>query len=284
MTHMTMVDDSPGSVTKGHEISVPVTIVETPPVRVFCLRAYRNTPYGKEIAGDAFMEKIDEKIRKALTLPKKPDADALKRIEAQADSVSDVHVLAFTTPSLCGFGKKSHEVLEIAVGGKTPKEKLEFAKGLLGKEVKVSDVIKDGEFVDAIAVTRGKGWQGPVKRFGISMQRRKATNKYRHVGTLGPWHPARVMYTVPMAGQMGYHNRTEQNKRVLRVGEAKDRITPDGGFLNYGVVKNDYVVVKGSLPGPAKRLVRLRKAMRMPGAKPVKPEIKFVSLDSKQGL
>jgi len=284
MTHVMMVDDDPGSVTKGHEICVPVTIVETPPIHVFCLRAYLNTPYGKFIAGDAFADKIDEKVRKELTLPKKFDAEALKRIEAQAGTISDVHILAFTSPALCGFGRKSIDVLEIAVGGKTPKEKLEFAKGLLGKEVKVTEAVKDGEFFDTIAVTTGKGWQGAVKRFGISMQRRKATNRYRHVGTLGPWHPARVMYTVPMAGQMGYHNRTEHNKRVLKVGAAKDRITPDGGFLNYGVVKNDYVLVKGSVAGPVKRLVRFRKAIRMPGAKVAKPEVKFISLDSKQGL
>jgi len=284
MTHITMTDDDPGSVTKGHEIMVPVTVVEAPPIYVFCLRAYAKTPYGKKIIGDAFVEKFDEKIRKELTLQKKFDADALKKIEAQADSISDVHVLAFTAPGLCGFGKKSRDVLEIAVGGKTGKEKLEYAKGLLGKEVKASDAVKDGEFFDAIGVTKGKGWQGAVKRFGVSMQRRKATNRYRHVGTLGPWHPAFVMYTVPMAGQMGYHKRTEHNKRVLKVGSPKENITPNGGFLNYGVVKNDYLLIKGSVSGPSKRLVKIRKAIRMPGAKPVKPEIKFIALESKQGV
>jgi len=284
MTHITMVDDAAGSVTKGHEVCIPVTVLEAPPLHVFCLRAYKPTPYGKAIVGDAFADKIDEKVRKALTLPKKFDNDALKKIEAQADSVSDVRVLAYTSPGQCGFGKKVHDVMEIAVGGKNGKERLEYAKKLLGTDVKAADVVKDGEFVDTLAVTKGKGWQGAVKRFGVSMQRRKATNRYRHVGTLGPWHPAFVMYTVPMAGQMGYHKRTEHNKRVVKVGSAKDRITPDGGFLNYGVVKNDYILIKGSVGGPAKRLVRLRKAMRMQGAKTLKPEIKSISLDSKSGL
>jgi len=285
MTHVKLVDDTPGSVTKGHEIGVPVTVIETPPIFVFCLRAYKKTAYGSGVALDVFAEKIGAKVSKALTLPKKFDhAAAMKKLEEISGSVSDVRVLAFTSPSLCGFGKKSVDVMEIAVGGKNAKEKLEFAKGVLGKEVKVGDFVKDGEFVDLAAVTTGRGWQGAVKRFGISMQRRKATNKYRHVGTLGPWHPARVMYTVPMAGQTGYHNRVEVNKRVLKIGAAKERITPDGGFPQYGVVKNDYVLIKGSVAGPKKRLIRLRKAIRMQGAKPAKPEIRFVSLDSKQGI
>jgi large subunit ribosomal protein L3 len=284
MTHLRMVDDTAGSVTKGHEISVPVTVIEVPRLHVFCVRAYKKTPYGTFVAGDAFEEKFDKDIAKELTLPKKADKDALKKVEAQLGDVSDVRVLAYTSPSECGFGRKSADVLEIGVGGKTPKEKLEFAKGILGKDVKASDVFKDGEFVDAIAVTAGKGWQGAVKRFGISMQRRKSTGKYRHVGTLGPWHPARVMYTVPMAGQTGYHKRTEYNKRVLKVGAAGEHITPAGGFPNYGVVKGDYLLVKGSVAGPCKRLVSFRKALRMPAQKPAKPEIKAVSLDSKQGI
>ncbi len=282
MTHATMIDDDAGSVTKGHEIAVPVTVLEAPPLFVFCLRAYKDTPYGKKIAADVFAEKIDEKVRKKLTLPKN-NKMSMKDLDSIASSVSDVRVLVFTSPSLAGFGKKMPEVMEIAVGGKDGKAKLEYAKGILGKEVKVSDAVKDGEYFDTIAVTTGKGWQGAVKRFGVSMQRRKATGRYRHVGTLGPWHPAFVMYTVPMAGQMGYHHRTEHNKRVLKVGGAKERITPDGGFLNYGVVKNDYVLVKGSVGGPMKRLVRLRKAMRRQGEKVLKPEMKFISLSSKQG-
>lgn len=281
MTHAMMIDDDAGSVTKGHEIAVPVTVLEAPPIFVFCVRGYVETPYGRKTAADVFAGKIDEKTRKKLMLPKKPKSD-LKALESA--SLSDVHVLAFTSPSLTGFGKKMPEVMEIAVGGKDAKAKLEYAKGILGKEVKVSDAVKDGEYFDTISVTTGKGWQGAVKRFGISMQRRKATGKYRHVGTLGPWHPAFVMYTVPMAGQTGYHKRTEHNRRVLKVGGAKERITPDGGFLNYGVVKNDYLLLKGSVGGPMKRLVRLRKAIRMQGVKPAKPEMKFISLGSKQGV
>lgn len=93
------------------------------------------------------------------------------------------------------------------------------------------------------------------------------------------------MWTVPMAGQMGYHQRTEYNKKILRIGDAKDAgdINPAGGFVKYGLVKNDFIMVKGSLPGPSKRLVMLRKAVRPHGKHDDAPEISFISTASQQG-
>lgn len=284
MSHVMMIDDEPGSITKGHEISVPVTVVETPPLFVFGFRCYEKTPYGERVACDVLAENIDKKVQKRLRLWKKFDIQAaLKKADEKSTSFSDVRVLVMTAPHRTPLRKKKPERMEIALGGKDVREKLEQAKKLLGKEVRVGDVFKDGEYVDAIAVTKGKGWQGAVKRFGVSLQRRKATGKRRHVGTLGPWHPAFVMYTVPMAGQTGFHKRTELNKRILKVGTEKENVTPNGGFMNYGVVSNDYLLVKGSLPGPTKRLIRFRKAMRTM-LKPVKPEIRSLSLESKQGV
>jgi len=169
--------------------------------------------------------------------------------------------------------------MEIACGGKDLKEKEDYAKSLLGKELRVSDVFKVGEFVDASGVTAGRGWQGPVKRFGIAVQRRKATGKRRHVGTLGPFHPAIVAYTVPQAGQMGYHTRTEFNKMIIKIGADGREITPKSGFPHYGIVKNEYVLVRGSVPGPAKRLVKLRVAVRQPEPKDVK--LTMVSTESR---
>ena len=88
-----------------------------------------------------------------------------------------------------------------------------------------------------------------------------------------------------MAGQMGYHQRTEYNKKILKIGEAEkaDEINPDGGFVKYGIVKNNYLLLKGSLPGPSKRLVMLRKAMRPHGKHDDAPQISYISTASKQG-
>jgi large subunit ribosomal protein L3 len=274
-----MIDDTPGSPTKGHEISVPVTVVETPPLFVFGLRAYSRGASGLKTFSDVYAKDIN--IAEMLNLKKSNYEEALKKIEENVDRVCDVRVLAVTAPYKTGFGRKKPDVVEIAVGGKNAKEKLEFCKGILGKEVRVSDVFAEGERVDVVSVTKGKGWQGAVKRFGVHLQRRKATGRRRHVGTLGPWHPARVMYTTPMAGQMGYHKRTEHNKRILKIAKGEE-VNPKGGFLNYGVVKNECVLVKGSVGGPCKRLVKFRKAMRIT-EKPAKPEIKYISKESKQG-
>ena len=85
-----------------------------------------------------------------------------------------------------------------------------------------------------------------------------------------------------MAGQMGYSKRTEYNKRILKI-DSHD-ITPKGGFLNYGVLKNEYAVVKGSVPGSKKRLVRMRTCIREPIHLPKgAPKITFISTRSQQG-
>jgi len=103
-------------------------------------------------------------------------------------------------------------------------------------------------------------------------------------GTLGPW-LSWVRSTVPQAGQMGFHKRTEYNKRILKIGENGEEITPEGGFPHYGFVRNEYVVVHGSLPGSVKRIIRMRHAIRYTkGVKVEKPEIAYISTTSKQGV
>ncbi|MCK4714719.1 MAG: 50S ribosomal protein L3, partial [Candidatus Aenigmarchaeota archaeon] len=278
MTSISYVDDS-ASPSKGLEISSAATVLEVPPITVYGLRAYAKGYMGKQTLCDVVTD--DAKILKTLGFVKRPDGT--KRIEAKLEELANVTLLVFTNPAFTGIGAKKPVRMELAVGGKSLKEKYEYCKSVLGTQLRFSDIFKDGEYVDSIAVTKGKGWQGPVKRFGVRQQRRKSTGKRRHVGTLGPWKPSKVMYTAPQAGQMGYHRRTEYNKRILKIGSKPEEIVPKGGFPHYGVVKNDYVVLRGSIAGPAKRLVKLRKALRKQDA-PKKPEVKFISLRSKQGV
>jgi large subunit ribosomal protein L3 len=68
----------------------------------------------------------------------------------------------------------------------------------------------------------------------------------------------------------------------VKIGENGEEITPKGGFLNYGIVRNDYVLLKGSVPGPKKRLVRLSRAIRAP-PKLDAPDIVYISKESQQG-
>lgn len=266
MTHVSYVDQSE-SPTKGKEIVSAATVLEVPPLVVYGIRGYKKGGSAGDILCD------DEKILKSAGIKK-----GKSKKELNADELSDVRLLVAMQPSKTGFGKKHPEKCEIGCGGEDISGKLEYAKGLIGKELKFSEVFKPGEYVDVTAVTKGKGWQGPVKRFGIKIQRRKATGKRRHVGTLGAFHPAYIIYTVPQAGQMGYHRRTEINKLILHSGEKTEEVNPISGFPKYGKLKNDYVIIKGSIAGPAKRLVKLRLAMRKDTPAPEQP-VKYISLD-----
>jgi len=267
MSHVSHIDQTE-SPAKGQEVVSAVTVVEVPPMIVYGVRCYDKM----NSIGDILTE--DEKIRKVLGIKSK------NKPEFKEEEVEHVRLLVYAQPDKTSARGKHVESMEIGCGGKDSKEKLEFAKSLLGKEVKISEVFKPGEFVDIIAVTKGKGWNGPVKRFGTALQRRKATNKRRHVGCLGAFRPGYVMYTAPQAGQMGYHKRTEINKEILKLGTNVDEINPSSGFTKYGFVRNDYVVLRGSVPGPVKRMVKLRLAVRDNGAAK-EPQLIHVSREAR---
>lgn len=289
MTHVVMVDDVKNSLTEGMEISVPVTVVETPAVRVAAVRAYTADSSGEKALSEAWAADLDESLGKTIALPKQSNTeDALAKIESMIDGgkVSDIKVITYTLPKkLTGVPKKNADIMETAVRGSDVKAKLEYAKSILGAEIKITDVFNEGAFVDVAAITTGKGTQGPVKRWGINLMKGKHSRQgsLRQIGTLGPFHPAHVSWRVPQMGQTGYHQRTEYNKRILKVGTDGEEITPAGGFLNYGLVRGEYILIKGSIPGPSKRLVRLRDPMRSKVPAMGEPEIVHVSTQSKQG-
>ncbi len=285
MTHVLMIDDRKTSLTSGQNLAVPVTVVEAPPVFVFGLRLYTKGERGLRVMKEVWAKDLPKYLDRVLNLPKQKDpseglAEADKLV--QGGKVSEVRVLCCTQPHLIKL-KKTPEVFEIPLGGSTAAEKLEFAKRILGKEVRVSEVFKAGEYIDVVSITKGKGFQGPVKRWGVKILPRKTEGGTRQVGTLGPWKPSKVMWSVPQAGQMGYHQRTEYNKRILKLGENGAEVTVEGGFLRYGPVRGDYVLISGSIPGPSKRFVLLKKASRMPSQSPVAPTLTYISLSSKQG-
>jgi large subunit ribosomal protein L3 len=118
-------------------------------------------------------------------------------------------------------------------------------------------------YVDVLGITKGKGVEGPITRFGVKRKQHKSRKTVRAVGVIGPWHPAAVMYTIARAGQMGFHQRTETGKRILVVGDAAaNPVTPPGGFGHFGNVAGEYAIVRGSVPGPASRFVMVRMKVR----------------------
>ena len=284
MTHVFMVDYRKKSNTAGQEVMTPATVVEVPPLKVAAMRLYGREPYGLKSLGEAWTKKLDKELSRRTPLPvnvKRP-SEVLKSIKE--DDVEDVRLLVYTQPKLVsGVPKKAPEIMELRVTGGTIHDRIEYAHKKLGKQIDVSDFVTDGKMVDIMGVTNGKGWQGAVKRWGVKVLSHKNSKKRRKVANTGPKRPGYIKPTVPQAGQTGYHHRTEYNKRILKIGKNPDEINPKGGFLHYGVVKNKYVLIHGSIPGPSKRLVKMRDATRF-GGETVVPEIRYVSRESKQGV
>ncbi len=277
MTHMLMVDDSE-SPAKGTEVSRAVTVLEVPKIHIYGLRAYKKSYIYKEVSNEVYDSKLAVNV--GIKATKNTDISKLKTI---ANDLIDVTALAYLDAGSLSFGNKRVMRFEIPVGGENALSKISFIEGFMGKEVKINDFIKPGEYLDLTSISKGKGWAGVIKRFGVSRQYRKATGKVRHVGTLGAWHPPKVLFTVPHSGHKGYNYRTEINKRVLKIGNEKDTksINIKGGFTNYGNINNEFIVIDGSIPGSAKRLIRLRKAIRNK-TKVKEPQIVYTSLESKQ--
>ena len=170
------------------------------------------------------------------------------------------------------------------IGGGTIQQQFEYAKQLLGKTVAPEEVFKDGQYIDVAGVTVGKGFQGPVKRWGVTKLQHKGRKTKRGIATLGPWNPHHLMYSIARAGQMGYHQRIEFNKRILKIGKDGKEVTVKGGFVRYGEVNGPYMIIEGSIPGVEKRQIRLRVPARPPTEVPdIAPPLTYISLDSSQG-
>jgi large subunit ribosomal protein L3 len=265
MTHAFLVDYRPTSNTSGQEVQIPVTVLEVPPMRVAAVRFYENTRYGLRTVGEVWSDDVDESLSRLLPIPKNYDSSKAWE-KFNGTDIEDVRLLAYTQPTLVkGVPKKMPEMMELRIGGGTIAARIDYAKSLLGKDIKITDFIKEGLMIDIAAVTKGKGFQGATKRWGVKLLSHKNSKHRRMIGTLGPKRPGYVRPTVPQAGQVGYHQRTEFNKRVLKIGDNGSDVTPKGGFLHYGEVTNPYVLIHGSVPGPTKRLIRLRDPIRRGG-------------------
>lgn len=115
----------------------------------------------------------------------------------------------------------------------------------LGQELK-ADVFTEGDHVDVIGITKGKGFAGPIKRHGFHRGPMKHGSKYhRHGGSLGAKGPARVMPGHKMPGHMGVVRRTVQNLEIVRVDTDKNLI-----------------LVKGAIPGPNRGLVTIKTTVK----------------------
>ena len=287
MTHITYIEDQRNSPYYGKELMKPVTVIEVPPLILIGIRVYNEDDYGKYIVGELYTNEFNNFLSRKINLPNldiyNPNVSK-KEILKVINDTSEVRGIFQTQPYQTSLPRKKPDIIEIKINSiRQPKDEFDFAYKNLGKEIRARDVLTEGELVDVIGVTKGKGFQGPVKRFGIKILTRKNNKIRRAVACIGPWHPARVLYTVPRAGQLGYHQRTEYHKRIMAIGENEEEINPKGGYIRYGKIRGDFILILGSIPGPKKRLIRLRKSIR-----PLKsfvvdsPEITFISRESQQ--
>ncbi|MCS7108242.1 MAG: 50S ribosomal protein L3 [Sulfolobales archaeon] len=287
MTHALMIDDSPNSLTSGREVVVPVTVLETPPVIPVALRAYRDLGmWGSRTFCECWIEppKDLELWRKIPNLKVGGDLDKkVSLINENINLINSISVIVATQPKLTGgLSKKKPDILEVRVGGNNITTQLSYATSILGKELRVSDVFTEGQFIDIIGVTKGKGFQGVIKRFGVKELPKwhKHRKGSRRIGSRSPTMGA--LSTVPQAGQLGFHRRTEFNKRIIKIGSNWYEVVPSGGFPHYGIVRSDYILIEGSVMGAPKRPLVLRQPVRPPKWIPSSaPVLTYISLDSK---
>ncbi len=284
MSHAFIVDYRKRSTTAGQELAVPVTVVEVPPLQIVGARLYRREPYGMRVVREIWGANATGDVGRRI--PGHPESPAPERDAFASTEADEVRLIAYTQPQLItGTGSKTPTLFELRVSGEKFPERRAFALSKVGQEVPVDQLTKEGEFVDVIGVTKGFGFQGHTQRWGVKLQPRKNSKHRRMIGTLGPHNPSFVSYRIPQAGQQGYHRRTQFNMRVLRVvrDPRADPITPAGGFLHYGDVRSACIVLHGSLPGPAKRLLRFRTPLRSKVTSVEKVDIRYLSTRSKQG-
>ena len=247
------VRDNTNSVTKGQIVSLPATIIECPPLKPLSLRFYQQDDYGfKVIAEIPTSQQLEKELSRKIKIPKK------KNVKIIPDKFDRATLQVYTQPILTSI-KKKPEIFEIEIANPTS----DFLKNIFEKEVKINEVFKEGQFIDVQAVTTGRGFQGPVKRFGITLRKKKSEKTKRGPGSLGAWKQQQhTMYRIAHAGQMGFHTRTAYNKLLLKISSKPAEINPKSGLHKYGLLKTDYIILKGSVPGHKKRLIRLRDPTR----------------------
>ena len=256
-------DNTDKSMTKGKKKAVPVTVLEVPNMKIFSVRFYKNGKVMKEI-----IVSNDKELKRKVRVP-----GNLGKID-NITGYDDLRVIAYSLVKSTRI-KKSPDLIELAINAA---DKLGLVKGLIGKEIKLSDVLKF-DLVDVRGLTKGKGFSGPVKRFGIGLRSHKSEKGVRRPGSLGPWHPAHVTFRTPLAGQLGMFTRVNYNLKVIDSGEIKEKdINKNSDFNNYGKIITSYIILSGSVQGPAKRQILVTPAIR-PNKKHNKKQYEFLGLE-----
>jgi len=255
---------------------------------------YKNWYHSKKKAFSRYTERISAADNK----------DVQTELERMKKFCSVIRLLCHTDIRKVNLRQKKAHMMEIQINGGDVSAKVDWGHNLFEKKIPVDTVFSKDEMIDVIGVTKGKGFEGVVTRWGVTRLPRKTHRGLRKVGCIGAWHPARVKFQVARAGQNGYHHRTEMNKKIYRMGAAAKgadgainynastdadltdkTITPMGGFPHYGEVNEDFIMIKGCCVGTKKRVVTLRKTLLNQTSRNALEniELKFIDTASKFG-
>jgi len=268
------IDDRDKTPNFGKQLVGIGTVVVTPPMTIIGIRGYSKDRYGLDSIFDVYSKDLPKELSRLFKT--KHDEKGLERIEKSLGHVDEFFAICAITPHKAGLQQKKPYVFEVAVKGGDIQKQFAFLKDLLGKEVKVDQVFQKGSEVDIAAITKGKGIEGPITRWGVKKKQHKSRKSVRALGTLGPISPATIMYTVPRAGQRGFHQRVQYNNRIMMMENsenAEHQINRAGGFKHFGQVRGDYIVLRGSIPGTYRRLVKIRAPVRPKLSKITQPKI-----------
>jgi len=297
MTHVVKYQERrEGKKTIKKDVVHSVSVIECPPMKVIGMVGYVQAPRGLRTLSTVFAQNLDNDVKRRfyknwMQAKKKAfskyvdrkykDTSAKTHYTRDLDRITKyattVRVLCATQIRKLGFRQHKAHIMEIQLNGGSVADKVQWAKDKFEQEIRIGEVFEHSECVDAIGVTRGKGNCGVIKRFGVSRLPRKTHRGLRKVACIGAWHPSAVKWTVARRGQLGYHSRTELNKKIYRIGAGavggvtnnatteadavEKNITPMGGFPHYGEVNEDFVLLKGGVMGSRKRPVTLRKSI-----------------------
>jgi len=316
MTHITRDLDKPGSRNNKKEITEAVTIVETPPMVCVGVVGYIETPAGLRALTSVWAQHLSEECKRRFyknwyNSKRKAFARYEEKYEENGKMAAElekmkkyckvVRAICHTQVSKAKLqGQKRAHILEIQVNGGSVSDKVDFCTKLFEQTVPVDTVFDMNECIDVIGVTKGKGNEGVTTRWGVTRLARKSHRGLRKVACIGAWHPSRVQFQVPRAGQNGYHHRTEMNKKIYRIGKSLEEdknnastdadltekaITPMGGFPHYGIVDQQFLMLKGCVVGPKRRVLTLRKSLFPKQTRSALEEVtlKFIDTASKFG-
>ena len=204
-------------------VLVPVTVLEAGPCVVTQIKTVENDGYSAVQVG--FGDKKEKVVEK--------DANGKKSV-AHRHGVNKAHM---------GHFKKA------GVSGKRFVREFKFENAdeyNLADEIK-ADIFAEGDKVDVTAISKGKGFQGAIKRLGQHRGPMAHGSKFhRHQGSNGSaTTPGRVFKGKGMPGQMGNKKITTQNLEIVKVD-----------------VENNLILVKGAVPGPKKSLVTLKETVK----------------------